>query len=247
MDDWNEATLEYSLRVNSTVDDYKNKISENAICYSGIYGINTGINRLNEFNLSLANFKYLDKAFGSIQKLHARDTDLLAFQEEKISSVLYGKNLLFDAAGGGQIASIPEVLGNQIAFQYENGISRNPESFAMWGEDIFCSDSRRGTIIQIRGNEIAEINGGMQSHFRDLMAENSNTQKLGGYDPYNKNYVLHYNEIPVLACNHSLSRNSFTTFGSAANGRPITIAPLFSINTESKIRIKNFFISLFPI
>ena len=233
LDDWNEATLEYSLRANSTVDDYKNKISENAICYSGIYGINTGINRLNEFNLSLANFKYLDKAFGSIQKLHARDTDLLAFQEEKISSVLYGKNLLFDAAGGGQIASIPEVLGNQIAFQYENGISRNPESFAMWGEDIFCSDSRRGTIIQIRGNEIAEINGGMQSHFRDLMAENSNTQKLGGYDPYNKNYVLHYNEIPVLACNHSLSRNSFTTFGSAANGRPITIAPLFSINTES--------------
>jgi hypothetical protein len=233
LDDWNEATLEYSLRVNSTVDDYKNKISENAICYSGIYGINTGINRLNEFNLSLANFKYLDKAFGSIQKLHARDTDLLAFQEEKISSVLYGKNLLFDAAGGGQIASIPEVLGNQIAFQYENGISRNPESFAMWGEDIFCSDSRRGTVIQIRGNEIAEINGGMQSHFRDLMAENSNTQKLGGYDPYNKNYVLHYNDIPVLACNHSLSRNSFTTFGSAANGRPITIAPLFSINTES--------------
>lgn len=238
LDDWNEATLEYSLRVNSTVDDYKKKVSENAICYSGIYGINTGVNRLNEFNLSLANFKYLDKAFGSIQKLHARDTDLLAFQEEKISSVLYGKNLLFDAAGGGQIASIPEVLGNQIAFQYENGISRNPESFAMWGEDIYCTDARRGTVIQITGNQIGEITNGLQSHFRDVMTDGPNKQKLGGYDPYNKNYVLHYNDYSVLACKYSINRNSYSAASRAYGGGPVKIKSLFSITTENEWSIQ---------
>lgn len=238
LDDWNEAILEYSLRVNSTVDDYKKKVSENAICYSGIYGINTGVNRLNEFNLSLANFKYLDKAFGSIQKLHARDTDLLVFQEEKISSVLYGKNLLFDAAGGGQIASIPEVLGNQIAFQYENGISRNPESFAMWGEDIYCTDARRGTVIQITGNQIGEITNGLQSHFRDVMTEGPNKQKLGGYDPYNKNYVLHYNDYSVLACKYSIDRNSYSAASRAYGGGPVKIKSLFSITTENEWSIQ---------
>lgn len=234
LDDWNEATLEYSLRVNSTIDDYKQKISENAICYSGIYGINTGVNRLNEFNLSLANFKYLDKAFGSIQKLHARDTDLLVFQEEKISSVLYGKNLLFDAAGGGQIASIPEVLGSQVAFQYEYGISRNPESFAMWGDDIFCTDSRRGTVINIRGNQIAEITNGMKSYFRDLMINTPNTQKLGGYDPYNKNYVLSDNTVSTISCKGALSRKSYSVEASITGLRAINLYPLFSIITANQ-------------
>jgi hypothetical protein len=233
LDDWNEATLEYSLRVNSTIDDYKQKVSENAICYSGIYGINTGVNRLNEFNLSLANFKYLDKTFGSIQKLHARDTDLLVFQEEKISAVLYGKNLLYDAIGGGQVASIPEVLGNQLAFPYENGISRNPESFAMWGESIYCTDSRRGTVLNVQGNQITEITGGMKSYFRDLMIQHPNGQKLGGYDPYNKNYVLSDNPTSIISCKYILSRNSYSVASRSYAGGPIRIKSLFDIVTEN--------------
>ena len=118
-DDWNAATLKYSPRATTTVDGYEQKVSRNAICYSGIFGENTGINSLNEFNLSIANFKYLDGEFGSIQKMHARDTDVLVFQENKVSSVLYEKNLLSDSAGGGQIVSIPQVLGTQIAFPGE--------------------------------------------------------------------------------------------------------------------------------
>jgi hypothetical protein len=41
------------------------------------------IKRLNEFNLSISNFKYLDRKFGSVQKLFARDTDLVVFQDDK--------------------------------------------------------------------------------------------------------------------------------------------------------------------
>ena len=238
LDDWNESTLDYSLRVNSTIDDYKRKTSENAICYSGIFGVNTGVNRLNEFNLSLANFKYLDKSFGSIQKLHARDTDLLVLQENKISSVLYGKNLLYDAIGGGQVASIPEVLGSQIAFPFENGISRNPESFAAWGEDIYFTDSRRGTVINIRGNQLSEINNGMQSYFRDLMIESPNFQKIGAYDPYNKNYVLSNNNISILACKHSLSRYSYKAPAIDSSGYAMTINQLFTINTQNSWEIQ---------
>lgn len=228
LDDYNYATHKYSIRASAVSEDYKQKVSENAICYSGIYGINTGVNRLNEFNLSIANFKYLAKEFGSIQKLHARDTDLLVFQYDKISSVLYGKNLLSDAIGGGQVVSIPEVLGTQLPFRTENGISANPESFATWGADVFCTDSRRGTVIRIVGNQIEEINNGMSDYFKDLMRLNPNTQKLGAYDPYQGHYVLASNERSSIACSLELSRTSLTVRRTA----PLTPVLLFTIITN---------------
>jgi len=207
LDDWNEAEAEYSVRVNSFVEDYRERISENAICYSGIYGENTGIDRLNEFNLSLANFKYLDRDFGSIQVLHARDNDLLVFQQDKISKVLYGKNLLFDAVGGGQVASIPEVLGNQISYPSEFGISNNPESFASWGNDIYFTDARRGDVLKLSGDSLSQIsNNGMNDYFRDVMKSTPNNQKLGGFDPYLSMYTLSFNNFSVSPCFLKLNR-----------------------------------------
>jgi hypothetical protein len=46
--------------------------------------------------LSTANYKELDKQYGSIQKLHSRDNDLLVLQEEKASKVMYGKDALYN-------------------------------------------------------------------------------------------------------------------------------------------------------
>lgn len=220
-DDLNAAKLEYSPRVTTEIDEYKQKFSKNAISYSGVYGENTNFNALNEFNLSKANFKYLDSEFGSIQKLYARDTDLIVFQEDKVSSVLYGKNLLSDAVGGGQIVSIPEVLGTQIAFPVEYGISINPESFGVWGDSIYFADSKRGAILTMSGNQIQEISAlGMQDYFIDLMREYPDTQKLGCYDPHNQTYVLANNDISVTNCNlrlNRLSKNVASNTSSFAN------------------------------
>ena len=220
-DDLNAAKLEYSPRVTTEIDEYKQKFSKNAISYSGVYGENTNFNALNEFNLSKANFKYLDSEFGSIQKLYARDTDLIVFQEDKVSSVLYGKNLLSDAVGGGQIVSVPEVLGTQIAFPVEYGISINPESFGVWGDSIYFADSKRGAILTMSGNQIQEISAlGMQDYFIDLMREYPDTQKLGCYDPHNQAYVLANNDISVTNCNlrlNRLSKNVASNTSSFAN------------------------------
>lgn len=208
-DDYAAATLQYSPRVTTIIDEYQQKVSRNAISYSGVYGENTDFNALNEFNLSKANFKYLDSEFGSIQKLYARDTDLLVFQENKVSSVLYGKNLLSDSVGGGSVVSVPEVLGTQIAFPGEYGISLNPESFASWGTDIYFTDARRGVVIGLYGNQMDEIsNTGMQDYFIELMRDYPNTQKLGCYDPHNQAYVLANNDTTILNCNVRLNRYS---------------------------------------
>lgn len=211
LDDWNETTKQFSVRAYSPFEGYKQVRNGASICYSGVYSENSSLNRLNEFNLSTANFKHLEKSFGTIQKLDARDTDLLVYQENKISQVLYGKNVLYDSVGGGQITSIPEVLGTQIAFPGEYGISKNPESFSKYGKMRFFTDSRRGLVLQLNGDQIIEIsNTGMSDYFRDLMNANPNTEKLGAYDPHNKMYILTSSDQQVIPCQLSISKTALT-------------------------------------
>ena len=191
LDGFNEPWLKYSLRASGVIEDYEEQVKDTSVTYSGLYRWDSSINRLNEFNLSLANFKNLDKNFGTVQKLYARTTDLVVLHQDKITSVLYGKNLLVDAVGGGSVASVPEVLGTQIALPYEFGISSNPESFAVWSDRMYFSDAKRGVVLQMQGDQVMQISRmGMSDYFRDLMASTPNMAKLGAYDPYNHNYVI---------------------------------------------------------
>lgn len=167
-----------------------------SLTYGGVYRPETNVNKLNEFNIALVNYKDLEKSFASIQKLHGRQTDILVLQEDKISYVLAGKNLLSDAAAGGAITSVPEVLGTQIARLEEFGISQNPESFASFGVDKFFTDATRGAVLKLTGssygNETLDIISeyGMGSWFRDEFNNSPRSQKIGGYDPFQGEYVL---------------------------------------------------------
>lgn len=198
-------------------EDFKEAHRYADMTYSGVYNAETNVNKLNEFNLALANFKTLEKSFGPINKMHARRTDILTLQEDKISYVLAGKNLLSDAAGGGAITSIPEVLGTQISRTEEFGISHNPESFAVYGNDVFFTDIKRSAVINLKGDgassdQVSVISDlGLKSWFRDSFKDTFYNQKIGGYDPYMSEYVLSFNDnlLPVqldsYACGTTIS------------------------------------------
>ena len=177
------------------------------ITYSGIYNDESNVNKLNEFNLGLLNFKPLEDVYGPIQKMVARETDILVLQEDRISYVVVNKNVLTDAQGGSVLTAAPVILGQQVARVEEYGVSANPESYAEFGFDKYFTDAKRGAVIQLRGtsasNETLTVisKAGMRSWFRDLFNESFTTQKLGGFDPYMDEYVLASNDIllPVEA------------------------------------------------
>ena len=173
-------------------EDYKETRRYADITYSGVYNEDTNVNKLNEFNLGLSNFSVLERSFGPIEKMHARTSDILVLQEDKISTVLAnGKNLFSDASAGGAIISTPDVLGQQIPRFEEYGISNNPESFASFGYDVFFTDTKRGSVINLRGDELNIIsNNGLGSWFRDEFINSNNNIKLGAFDNYTKEYVL---------------------------------------------------------
>ena len=173
------------------------------LTYSGIFSGPSNFNNLNEFNLGLVNFKDLETYFGEIQVLHARRTDILVLQEDRISYVLAGKNILTDAVGGGTVTSVPEVLGEQVARAEEYGNSFNPESFAAWGKEMFFTDTKRGAVLKLTGSSMQNdqltviSEQGMRSWFRDEFYLSLTTQKLGGYDPYMDEYILATNDVSV--------------------------------------------------
>ncbi len=188
-----------------------------SMTYSGVYIDSANSNNLNEFNLGLVNYKDLESTFGPIMKMHSRETDILVLQEDRISYVLSGKNVVTDSTGGGAIASVPEVLGTQVARIEEYGISFNPESFAQWGHQTYFTDTKRGAVIQLRGGTRGEAltvvsQQGMRSFFRDQFNAQLTTQKLGAYDPYMNEYVLstNNNAVPTpavpLPCGQTLSQ-----------------------------------------
>ena len=238
-------TLTLGNRVTSTsAVDYKRAHRFADLTYSGVFNDESNVNKLNEFNLGLLNFKPLEDTFGSIQKLFARETDILTLQEDKISYVLRGKNLLSDAGGTSVLTSVPEVLGLQIARIEDYGISFNPESFSAWGYNKFFTDSKRGAVIQLKGadyqnEQLAVISeSGMRSWFRDLFIDSSGTQKLGGFDPYMNEYVLSSNEVnlPVVATPSScgVSKN-LTVSASSPSTNTVNVSELVGDSTVSYV------------
>ena len=221
-DDFNETKVEYSPRVVTIIDGYKQESRESSITYSGVYRGETSINKLNEFNLALGNFKDLDREFGSVQKIHARDTNIIIFQEDKVSQVLYNKSQLFDASGNSSLTSVSQVLGEQVAYSGEWGISSNPESFAEWGGEIFFTDARRGAVLKMTSGGTYDISAqGMKSYFRDLFKDAPNTRKLGVFDPYSHEYVIASNDDQSTPC--SLSINATEANYSSSPGKDIEI------------------------
>lgn len=198
--------------------DFKEADRFAGMTYSGVYSDANNSNNLNEFNLGLVNFKDLETSFGPIQILHSRETDILVLQEDRISYVLSKKNVITDSTGGGAIASVPQVLGTQIARIEEFGISFNPESFAVWGEQMFFTDAKRGSVINLVGasqnsDQLQIVSRyGMNSWFRDRFNATLTSQKLGAYDPYMNEYVLTINNESVprpkskLPCGTTISQ-----------------------------------------
>ena len=216
--------LEFGNRTTSTSSqDFKEAHRFADLTYSGVFNDETNVNKLNEFNLGLLNFKPLEDDFGPVMKLDGRQTDILVLQEDKISYVLAGKNLISDSTGGSVISSVPEVLGTQIARSEEYGISLNPESYAKWGYDKFFTDKKRGAVINLKGssygNEQLSVisNLGMQTYFRDLFIDSFPKQQLGGYDPHYNEYLLTNGDIDVPTVDACVECGASKTFTIAGN------------------------------
>lgn len=172
------------------IQDYRENHRVASITYSDVYEQSTNYNGLNEFNLSQINYKDVDDEYGDIRRIHSRDTDLVVFQENKVSKLLVNKSVLFNADGTGNVAQNVNVLGQQVPFVGEYGISYNAHSFASWGNRMYFVDDRRSAVMRLSQDGLTEISQyGMRDWFKDEIKAKDFKNIIGGYDPYAGQYV----------------------------------------------------------
>ena len=143
----------------------------NTLIYSGIYNSRTGINRTNVFSIGDNITKSIDPSFGSIQKLYSEDTNLIVFQENKIHRALIDKDTIYTTESGTQTQAGAAVIGQFVPYKGEYGISKNPESFAIYNYRKYFSDKNRNAIMRLSNDGLTEISMyGMMDYFRDELA-----------------------------------------------------------------------------
>ncbi len=162
--------------------------------YSDVYNIDTSFNGLSTFNLSTGNFRDLPERDGSIQKSHAREGNILIFQEHQMSYQLINRLAYFSADGSTDIVETDEFAGaKNIHIPGEYGISFDPDSFSFWGNDVFFTDKNRGVVMKLTGVGQGEISvDGMRGFFKTEFNNDTGELRIGGYDPVNDEYVLSF-------------------------------------------------------
>ena len=168
----------------------------NSMIYSGIFNSRTGINDTNVFSVGEDITRSVDPANGSIQKLYAEDTNLIIFQENKVNKALIDKDAIYSAEGQGTAVSTNRlVIGQIVPYAGNFGISKNPESFAVYGYRKYFTDKNRNAVMRLSQDGLTEIsNYGMIDYFRDefknLDTVAVNGKAIGAWDIYTKQYVL---------------------------------------------------------
>ena len=204
-DDFNEVTIDKQVRVSTTISEqFNERQNKSGLIWSGLFNSRNSVNRLNQFSTGEAITKDLNPEYGSIQKLHARDTDLIALCEDKVLRILANKDALYNADGSTNITASNNVLGQAMPYNGEFGISTNPESFASFGYQAYFTDKSRGAVLRLSKDGLTLISDkGMATYFRDKLKNHTN-KIIGSYDIHTRQYVLSFELDESVAFSESV-------------------------------------------
>ena len=181
--------MDNGVKVSTTFLDYGKERRGSGMIYSGIYNSTSGINDLNEFNMSEKITKDINPTYGAIQKLKIRDTDIVVLTEDKVLKVTTNKDALFNADGNPQLLASNRVLGTAVPFVGDYGISQNPESLVTDQYRMYFTDMQRGAVLRLSRDGLTPISEvGMKTWFRDNLKKTSSL--LGTFDSVNGEYNI---------------------------------------------------------
>jgi hypothetical protein len=201
-DNFNLPYILSGVKVSTTLDEeYKQERRSHGLIYSGLYNSTSGMNNLNQFNQAEKITKDINPTYGSIQKIHARDTDLVTLCEDKILRILSNKDAVFNADGKPNLTATSNVLGQTVPFGGEYGISKNPESFASESYRAYFTDRVRGAVMRLSKDGLTPISDhGMKDWFRDNLKLHN--KLIGSYDDFKDEYnitLIDYTSPPIPA------------------------------------------------
>jgi len=195
---YNNTSVDFGVKAYLVEDEPNQSLKSSSLIHSGIFNSRTGVNQTNQFSVAEDITRTIDPANGSIQKLYAEDTNLIIFQENKVSKSLIDKDAIYSAEGNASVTSRNLVIGQNVAFAGEYGISTDPESFAVNGYRKYFTDRDQNVVCRLSMDGITVISDyGMTDYFRDKFST-ATTGIIGGWDAHNKQYVLSMPQPEVI-------------------------------------------------
>ena len=175
-DDFNTPEIGKGVRVSSILTKpFKEQTKGSDLIFSGIINSRSDINESNQFLIAENITKSINPIHGTIQKLHARDTDLITLCEDKCFRILAQKDALFNADGNTNLTASSNILGQIIPYIGEYGISKNPESFVSFGFRSYFTDKARRAVIRLSRDGITVISDqGLSDFIQDSMDATTN-------------------------------------------------------------------------
>ena len=214
---YNNTSVDFGVKAYLVENEPSQLHRSSSLIHSGILNSRTGVNQTNQFSVAEDITRTIDPANGSIQKLYAEDTNLIIFQENKVSKSLIDKDAIYSAEGNASVTSRNLVIGQNVAYAGEYGISTDPESFAVNGYRKYFTDRDQNVVCRLSMDGITVISAyGMTDYFRDKLS-NASPNIIGGWDAHNKQYVVSLpqagfatEEIQTLAFDET--SNGWTSF-----------------------------------
>lgn len=220
-DEFNKPIMFNNNKPLVPIENYRKVNRFSSMTYSDVYESSTSYNGLNAFNLSTANYKDLDPKFGAISKMISDEGDVFVFQANRVSRVLFSKNILYNADNTGNVTASNNVLGQDVPYAGEYGVSSTPYSVVAWGSRIYFADTRRRSVCRLSADGITEISGyGMRNWFRDNMSFGD--KPICSYDPYH-NQLIFSNLANTLSFNDA--NNGWVSF--------LSFTPEFMVNLNN--------------
>ena len=255
-DDFNAPYLKTGVRASAPLlEEIREESKFNGIIWSGIVNSRSGINKSNEFNVANPITKDLLPLYGSIQKLFARDSDLVILCEDKIVKAYADKDALYNADGSFNLIATNRVIGDVKPYAGEYGISKNPESFAFHDFRAYFTDKMRGSVLRLSLDGLTVISkSGMNDFFKDRFFDTgcynsvvNNNLFIGSYDNYNELYNITFQDKDTVCFAENAggwpTRKSFIPqFGISLNKKYYTFhnGELYDNNSENVPR-NNFY------
>jgi hypothetical protein len=239
---YDNSSVDFGVKAYLVEDDNTASIRANSLIYSGVFNSRTGINNTNQFSVGEDITKTIDPTYGSIQKLYAEDTNLIIFQENKVSRALIDKSAIYSAEGGGNVTSSNVVIGQIQSYAGNYGISKDPQSFAVYGYRKYFTDRYRNAVLRLSQDGITEVSEyGMTDFFRDQFNNIDSFafgigKVIGGWDVHNKQYVVSLQKS---------NSNPDTTYSTLAfNEESSGFSSFFSFKPSQILSLKNKFYTI---
>jgi hypothetical protein len=214
-----------------------------SVTYSDPFIVDTRVLGLSSFNLSLQNFFDYNYEYGSIKSLVSFDEIMYIIQERRAGIIPVSRNIVEFGDGKSEITASKNIVGPIQYYSGDYGCNNNPESVAVWRDQVFFADVKSGKVLMISQKSgitvLSDLNvdSFFKNNFFSLEESATNRQIIAGVDYDNREFLISADSVNTVVITISDNVTGTPVTGTGAgrvtNGKIMTDSIFSDTSTYS--------------